>query len=278
MNEITADEKMHKVYLEHVPKILMIPTTSGTGSEGGKSAVIKDLSGTKRIIGDSSLLANLIALDPELTMDLPPKLTFSTGIDALGHCIEAFLVLNKDVLNQNFTSHMIDECDNYALQGINLILTNLPNLVHNPHDLNARQNMQIAALYGAYAFSKGNLGSVHATAHALESEFQIHHGEAIARMLVPVIKFNEKLADIDTSFKIEQLKKIFQIHGFVGSTFTELLSSFLEQFQLGYGLKGLNHKNNFDDLSVKALNDGCNTNPIHVNLDSYKTIFNDASN
>ena len=155
-----------------------IPTTAGTGSEMGRSSVITlDATKRKAVIGHPALMADLVLLDPELTVGLPPKLTAATGADALTHCIESFTCP---------VFHPI--CDGIALEGIHLVVEALPRAFRDGNDIEARGNMLIAAGMGAIAFQK-DLGVVHSLAHPLSTLFGMHHGLANALCLVAGMKF-----------------------------------------------------------------------------------------
>jgi len=185
-----------KGFSESVPLICAIPTTSGTGSDGGKSAVICDSDGMKVVFGHPSLMPKYAALSPELTQNMPANLTAATGIDALFHSLEAYLVPTDIMVTRDgMTLKEIEYCDSFALKGIQLVCENLLTAVSTGTDLSARLNMQVAALYGAKAFRKGDLGGVHASAHALGALFHLHHGACIARMAVPVLEYSETMQD-----------------------------------------------------------------------------------
>ena len=154
-----------------------IPTTAGTGSEVGRSSVIT-IGDSKRVIFHPSLLAALVILDPELTVDLPPKLTAATGADALTHCIESFTAPAFHPL-----------CDGIALEGIRLAYDALPRAVRSPRDVDARGRMLVAATMGGIAFQK-DLGAAHALAHPLGAVCNVHHGLANALVLPAVMEFN----------------------------------------------------------------------------------------
>ncbi len=140
-----------------VPYFITIPTTSGTGSEVGRSAIIsEDDTHRKRILFSPKLLARIVFADPLLTMDLPAAVTAATGMDALTHNLEAFLAKGFHPL-----------CDGIALEGIALINDSIMTAVRSP-DLASRSKMMIASLMGAVAFQKG-LGVVHSLAHPLSS-------------------------------------------------------------------------------------------------------------
>lgn len=163
---------------EDVPYFITVPTTSGTGSEVGRSAIIsEDDTHRKRILFSPKLLAKIVFADPALTMDLPPFITAATGMDALTHNLEAYLAKGFHPM-----------CEGIALQGIVLINESLKKAVNNP-DLESRSKMMIASLMGAVAFQKG-LGVVHSLAHPLSSLLDTHHGLANAVNLPYGMYFN----------------------------------------------------------------------------------------
>src|SRR6187200_1683705 len=127
-----------------VPHFITIPTTAGTGSEVGRSAIIADdETHQKKILFSPKLIAQIVFADPVLTMDLPPFITAATGMDALTHNMEAFLAKNPHPL-----------CDGIALEGIFLIKNSIEKAVNSP-DIENRSRMLIASLMGAVAFQKG---------------------------------------------------------------------------------------------------------------------------
>jgi len=152
--------------------IIAVPTTAGTGSEVGRSAVISDDdTHIKRIIFGPPLLARVVLADPELTVGLPASITAATGMDALTHNVEAYLARNWNPM-----------CDGIALEGLRLVAANLERAVAVPDDLEARAAMLMGSMMGAVAFQKG-LGVVHSCAHALGTVADIHHGLANAVMI-----------------------------------------------------------------------------------------------
>ncbi|HET8647192.1 MAG TPA: iron-containing alcohol dehydrogenase [Vicinamibacteria bacterium] len=166
-----------------IPYLVLSPTTSGTGSEVGRSAVISDESThVKKIVFSPRLLARAVFADPEVTLDLPAKVTAATGMDALTHCIEAYLA--KDY-------HPI--CDGIALEGLRLAARALPRCVEQPRDLEARSSMMMASMMGAIAFQKG-LGLTHSFAHALSAVADLHHGLANGLMIEHALRFNLEAA------------------------------------------------------------------------------------
>ncbi len=161
-----------------VPHFITIPTTAGTGSEVGRSAIIADdITHQKKILFAPKLLAKIVFADPMLTMELPPAVTAATGMDALTHNMEAYIAKMPHPL-----------CEGIALEGISLIAKSLETAVNKP-DLESRSNMLIASLMGAVAFQKG-LGVVHSLAHPLSSLLDTHHGLANAINLPYGMEFN----------------------------------------------------------------------------------------
>lgn len=171
-----------------LPPVIAIPTTAGTGSEVGRSAVVStDDTHQKKIIFSPGMLPVLVYLDPELLLDLPASITAATGIDALTHSIEAYLVDMDHPM-----------CDGIALESIHLIARSLKVAVHfaasgskdkTSAHIEARQDMLNAAMMGAVAFQKG-LGLNHSCAHALSTVNDLHHGLANAIMLPHCMRFN----------------------------------------------------------------------------------------
>ncbi len=163
--------------------IVAIPTTSGTGSEVGRSSVITSHRlGRKIIIFSPWLMPKRAILDPELTVGLPPFLTAATGMDAFTHCLES---LTCPVF------HPL--CDAIAIHGLELVIRHLERATRNGGDIEARGYMQVAATMGAIAFQK-DLGAAHSLAHPLSTEFGLNHGLANALCLPAVMRFNLEAA------------------------------------------------------------------------------------
>lgn len=161
-----------------VPHFITVPTTSGTGSEVGRAAIIsEDDSKRKRILFHPKLLAAQVFADPELTYDLPPSITAATGMDALTHHMEAFIAKGYHPM-----------CEGIAIEGIRLIINSLQKAVHQK-DPSSRKDMMIASLMGAVAFQKG-LGIVHSLSHPLSTMLDMHHGLANAVNLPYGLSFN----------------------------------------------------------------------------------------
>jgi alcohol dehydrogenase class IV len=177
----------------HVPPIITIPTTAGTGSEVGRSGVVTlAATGRKTVIFSPHLLAKVAILDPLLTRSLPPRVTAATGFDALTHCLEAYCSLGDHPM-----------ADAIALGGLELCAKSLARAVEAGSDVEARGDMMKAAMMGAVAFQKG-LGACHSLAHPLSSEKNLHHGLSNALCLPAVVDFNDDVAHA----KLERIRGI----------------------------------------------------------------------
>ncbi|NPD23261.1 iron-containing alcohol dehydrogenase [Corallococcus sp. AB004] len=164
---------------DDLPPLIAIPTTAGTGSEVGRSGVVTLAdTGRKTVIFSPYLLPKAAVIDPELTLGLPPSVTAATGMDALTHCIEAYVANGFHPL-----------ADAVAIDGVMRVGRSLVTAVQEGRDLAARTDMMVAAMEGAMAFQKG-LGASHALAHALTPISNVPHGLANAIVLPAVMEFN----------------------------------------------------------------------------------------
>jgi alcohol dehydrogenase class IV len=162
-----------------VPWFVALPTTSGTGSEVGRSSVIsEDDTHIKRIVFSPHILAKVVFADPELTLGLPPGVTAATGMDALTHNVESYLSPAYHPL-----------CDGIALEGTRIAARALVTAVREPGNIAARADMMMSSMMGAIAFQK-DLGAVHSCAHALGTVCDLHHGLANALMIDTVLAWN----------------------------------------------------------------------------------------
>ncbi len=158
----------------------VIPTTAGTGSEATLVAVIAHPERqVKMEFVSHHLLPDLAVLDPRLTRSLPPRITASTGMDALVHAIESYTSVQRNPLS-----------DAYAWAAIELIRDHLPRAVANGHDTEARLAMANAALMAGAAFSNAMVGLVHAIGHAVGAICRVAHGDAMAILLPHVMEYN----------------------------------------------------------------------------------------
>ena len=178
-------------------KIYAVPTTAGTGSEVTVAAVISDpAKHQKLVIVDPRMVPKMAALDPTLMTGLPPHITAATGIDALTHAIEAFI--------GHWTTPY---SDGMALAAVGLIFGNLRSAYHNGQDLQAREKMALASTYAGFAFTRANVGYVHAIAHQFGGLYHTPHGLANAIMLPLVLRYSapvvtERLALLAVAAKL----------------------------------------------------------------------------
>lgn len=250
---------------EPLPPLFAIPTTAGTGSEVGRSGVIiMRENREKTIFFHPALLPQIAVLAPQLTAGLPPLLTAATGIDAFTHCLEAY-----------FSPAFHPIADGIALEGIRLILKNLPIAVKNGSDLQARGEMQLAASMGATAFQKG-LGMIHSLAHPLSAECNLHHGLANALMLPRCIHFLENSALTDEQkAKFERVLLLFKEQNLAKGTLSLSCLSFFKDLGIASGLQNYGvTPEHIELLSTKAFKDSCHQgNMIPVNLEQLKSIY-----
>jgi alcohol dehydrogenase len=161
-------------------KIYAVPTTAGTGSEVTVAAVISDpVTHKKLVIVDPRMVPKMAALDPALMTGLPPHITAATGIDALTHAIEAFV-----------GNWCTPYSDGMALSAVGLIFENLRTAYTDGKNLEAREKMSLASTYAGFAFTRANVGYVHAIAHQFGGRYHTPHGLANAIMLPHVLKYS----------------------------------------------------------------------------------------
>ncbi|MCR9580317.1 iron-containing alcohol dehydrogenase [Vibrio antiquarius] len=169
--------------------LFAIPTTAGTGSEVTIAAVVSDPSShIKTPLMDPKLVPLMAALDANLMIGLPPKITADTGVDALTHAIEAYVSRNAT-----------QETRAYSVAAIKLIFKYLPRVVEQGDDVEARHKMAMASYYAGLAFTKASLGYVHAFAHTFGAKYGIPHGMANGLALLPVLRFS--LSEIEPQLR-----------------------------------------------------------------------------
>ncbi|OLO27284.1 alcohol dehydrogenase [Alkalihalophilus pseudofirmus] len=170
---------------------ILIPTTSGTGSEVTYNAIFTDnRDKVKKGIVSTYLLPNIAIVDAELTLTVPPAVTAATGMDALVHAVESYTAIRANELT-----------DGIALQAIKLISRSLRTAVHNGRDLKAREDMAMGSLLAGISLGNAGVGAVHALAYPLGGKFKVPHGVANSLLLPYVMKYNvvanlEKFAEV----------------------------------------------------------------------------------
>jgi alcohol dehydrogenase class IV len=247
---------------EQVPYFITVPTTSGTGSEVGRSAIIsEDDTHRKRILFAPKLMAKIVFADPLLTMELPPFITAATGMDALTHNMEAFIAKNFHPM-----------AGGIALEGIYLINQSIAAAVNKP-TLEARSKMMIASLMGAVAFQKG-LGVVHSLAHPLSSLLDTHHGLANAVNLPYGMRFNAP--GLETEFK--RMALAMDLSETTGEAVVSHLFELNQRIGMPVRLRDIGVKEeHIETLSDLALADFCHpNNPKPVTRSDFKQLYTEA--
>lgn len=243
-------------------KLIVIPTTSGTGSEVTSFAVITDTKNKKKLpIVSDKLLPDIAFLDRKLVEKLPQSIIAYTGLDALTHCLEAIVSTNASIYS-----------DAFALKSLSLIRDNLLESYKNINE-NSRINMHQAATIAGIAFNEASLGINHAIAHQLGAIFKIPHGQCNAIILPNVIKFNAQ--DDFAKEKYNQLAYDLHLTSSLSQTgYRQLINwinKFKTQFKIEDSLRQLNidkkeYLNNLDLIAKNALEDRCMaTNPVKIN-------------
>jgi alcohol dehydrogenase class IV len=242
-----------------VPHFITIPTTAGTGSEVGRSAIIADdETHQKKILFAPKLLAKIIFADPMLTMELPPFVTAATGMDALTHNMEAFVAKMPHPM-----------CEGIALEGISLIGKSLETAVNKP-DLESRSNMLIASLMGAVAFQKG-LGVVHSLAHPLSSLLDTHHGLANAVNIPYGMEFN--IAGFENKFRT--IARTLELKEETGEAVVEYLFDLNSKINIPHKLGAIGVKpEHIETLADLAIADFAHpNNPKPVTREDFKQLY-----
>lgn len=165
--------------VKKIPPLIVVPTTAGTGSEATIAAVVSNAeTKEKYALMDTALMPHIVVLDPLLTINLPKHITAATGMDALTHAVEAYIGGSNT-----------EETERWSVEAIKLIFANLTIAYHEPANLNARKNMQVAAYLAGKAFTRAYVGNVHAIAHTLSAFYHVPHGLANAVLLPIVLEY-----------------------------------------------------------------------------------------
>jgi len=265
--EYAWDHPHVRQIMNDLPPFVALPTTSGTGSEVGRSSVVSDdTTHVKKIVFNPKLLARVVFADPVLTLDLPAKVTAATGMDALTHNVESYLSPAYHPL-----------CDGIALEGVRIAARALPVAVAHPDDLAARSDMMMASMMGAIAFQK-DLGAVHSCAHALSTVADLHHGLANGIMIDHVMRFNVSAA----AAKMAEMARVAGVSGVQRMNEADASAAFIDWLsglkqQLGIPAKlaeaGVHH-GQIDALVAVAIDDICHqTNPRPCTREDFARIF-----
>lgn len=242
--------------------LIAVPTTSGTGSEVARGAII--IVDDHRKLGFHSwhLVPKTAICDPELTLGLPAKLTAATGMDAIAHCMETFM-----------SAAFNPPADGIALDGLERGWAHIERATRDGSDREARFNLMSASMQGAMAFQKG-LGCVHSLSHSLGGvDPRLHHGTLNAMFLPAVVRFN---ASAESVQKDNRLNRMARAMGLVsGSDIPDAIREMNARLGLPTGLAAMGvQRQQFGQIVSGALADHCHkTNPRIASAEEYEEIL-----
>tara|TARA_B110000977_G_scaffold200824_1_gene292788 strand:- start:9475 stop:10596 length:1122 start_codon:yes stop_codon:yes gene_type:complete len=239
-------------------KLCLIPTTSGTGSEASNSAIVM-LEGTKTPIISNCFIPDIVILDPNLTLNLPNKVTACTGIDAFSHAFESYCSNLSNPLTKV-----------YAIAGAKLIFENLKSALLNPEDITVKEKLLYGSMLSGLAQGVTSVGGIHAMSHSLASSINLAHGHLNALFIIPILKFNAIESDSITKF----LKEI-NINDI--STLDKWISEIMQIGKLNNKWGNFARNFNLDDMSQNITNDICaRTNPRKLTVEGIKSILEET--
>ncbi|MCW8166385.1 iron-containing alcohol dehydrogenase [Verminephrobacter aporrectodeae subsp. tuberculatae] len=250
---------------ERAAPLIAVPSTSGTGSEVARGAIL--IVDDQRKLGFHSwhLLPKAAICDPELTLGLPPRLTAATGMDAIAHCMETFM-----------SAAFNPPADGIALDGLARGWAHIEQATRNGADRGARLHMMSASMQGALAFQKG-LGAVHSLSHSLGGiDPRLHHGTLNALFLPAVVRFN---ADAESVQKEQRLERMAHAMGLAsGGDIAHAIRAMNARLDLPTGLAALGvTRAMFDAIIAGAMADHCHkTNPRVATPEDYRDILSAA--
>lgn len=258
-----------KIKSRNIP-LIVIPTTSGTGSEVTNIAILSDTENQmKQGIVSDCLLPDVAIVSPLMSVSCPASVTAASGIDALVHALEAYISLNHS-----------DITDALAIQTIQLIVEYLPQAYALPTNLIAREKMATASLMGGLAFGNAGVGAVHALAYPLGAKYKLPHGVSNALMLPHVLKWNV-LGCAERLSHIAQLLKLgtSQNHQENAESLVEFLHKFSGQLNIPLGLRHVGiTENDIPDLAAEAIKVErlLKNNPRKLSLMDIEAIYREA--
>ncbi|APW38174.1 4-hydroxybutyrate dehydrogenase [Rhodoferax koreense] len=250
---------------ERVAPIIAVPTTSGTGSEVARGAIL--IVDDHRKLGFHSwhLVPKTAICDPELTLGLPARLTAATGMDAIAHCMETFMA---PAFNP--------PADGIALDGLQRGWAFIERATRFGADREARFNLMSASMQGAMAFQKG-LGCVHSLSHSLGGvDPRLHHGTLNAMFLPAVVKFNASAESVQKDHRLERMAQAMGLSS--AGDIPEAIRDLNARLGLPTGLAAMGvATDQFDHIISGALADHCHkTNPRIATADEYRGLLEEA--
>ncbi|WP_027015547.1 iron-containing alcohol dehydrogenase [Comamonas composti] len=248
---------------ERVAPIIAVPTTSGTGSEVARGAILIVDDGRKLGFHSWHLVPRSAICDPELTYGLPPMLTAATGMDAIAHCMETFMA-----------SAFNPPADGIALDGLTRGWAHIERATRNgAQDGEARRQLMSASMQGAMAFQKG-LGCVHSLSHSLGGiNPRLHHGTLNAMFLPAVVDFNAQAPSVQQEKRLERMAHAMGLAS--GSDIPEALRDMNARLGLPQGLAAMGvQSEQFQAVIAGALKDHCHaTNPRLASTGDYEALL-----
>jgi 4-hydroxybutyrate dehydrogenase len=250
---------------DKVAPLIAVPTTSGTGSEVARGAIVILDDGRKVGLHSWFIMPKSAICDPLLTLGLPPLLTAATGMDAVAHCMETFMAAPFN-----------PPADGIALDGLERAWCNIEKATTNGQDQDARLQMMSASMQGAMAFQKG-LGCVHSLSHSLGGiNPKLHHGTLNAIFLPSVVRFNQEASSVIENRRITRMASAMGLKS--SSDVIPALVEMNQKLGLPKGLKELGvTEEMFPKIIEGAMKDHCHLmNPRIANYDDYQTMLNDS--
>ena len=247
---------------ERVAPLIAVPTTSGTGSEVARGAILIVDDGRKLGFHSWHLVPKTAICDPELTLGLPPRLTAATGMDAVAHCMETFMA---PAFNP--------PADGIALDGLERAWAHIERATSQGSDLEARTQLMSASMQGAMAFQKG-LGCVHSLSHSLGGvDPRLHHGTLNAIFLPAVIAFNAAAESVQKDKRLQRMAHAMGLAS--ASDLGEAVRDMNARLGLPTGLAAMGvGEDLFDRIITGALADHCHkTNPRLASADDYRQML-----
>ncbi len=251
------------------PMLVVIPTTSGTGSEVSSISVVTDTEKQMKIpMVDELMIPDLAILDANFTKTVPPGITADTGMDVLTHAIEAYISKGANIFADIYSEHAIKDVFKYLIRAYK-----------NGDDMEARERLLVASCMAGTAFNNCGLGINHSMAHILGGIFHIPHGKANAVILPHILEYNGKACGA----RFQALAKLLKLPASSGE---EAVISIIEavkwlNLQLGIpskirdlGIDSGEYHNSLDKMAKTAMDDPCTkTNPVTPTIAELKGLF-----
>ena len=242
--------------------LIAVPTTSGTGSEVARGAIL--ILDDHRKLGFHSwhLVPKAAICDPELTLGLPARLTAATGMDAIAHCMETFM-----------SAAFNPPADGIALDGLARGWAHIERATKDGSDREARFNLMSASMQGAMAFQKG-LGCVHSLSHSLGGvNPRLHHGTLNAMFLPAVVRFNAQAASVQKDQRLDRMAHAMGLAS--GGDVAEAITDMNARLGLPSGLAAMGVERGwFDKIITGAMADHCHkTNPRLATPEEYRDML-----